>query len=169
MNRSGAPVHRSFTSPAIFNFREMVAFIEPGPLTRKNSRMHHALHPPSRRSMHFPQLAARIAAALALVVALTPAPAARAQGGTANPHGALKVECAQCHSMEGWTPLKSPLVLRPIIAMSKRFMNPAQMRTAGTRGAYAGIIRHRGRVSGTAQGSFRPAPSVKLASVRNLT
>jgi len=49
----------------------------------------------------------------------------------------------------GWR-LKSPLVLSPIIAMSKRFMNPAQMRTAGTPGAYAGIIRHRGRVSGTA-------------------
>lgn len=49
----------------------------------------------------------------------------------------------------GWR-VKSPLVLRPIIAMSKRFMNPAQMRTAGTPGAYAGIIRHRGRVSGTA-------------------
>ena len=27
-------------------------------------------------------------------------------------------------------------------------MNPAQMRTAGTPGAYAGIIRARGRVSG---------------------
>jgi deazaflavin-dependent oxidoreductase (nitroreductase family) len=49
----------------------------------------------------------------------------------------------------GWR-VKSPLVLRPIIAFSKRFMNPAQMRTAGTPGAYAGIIRHRGRVSGTA-------------------
>lgn len=49
----------------------------------------------------------------------------------------------------GWR-VKSPLVLRPIIALSKRFMNPAQMRTAGTPGAYAGIIRHRGRVSGTA-------------------
>jgi deazaflavin-dependent oxidoreductase (nitroreductase family) len=49
----------------------------------------------------------------------------------------------------GWR-VKSPLVLRPIIAMSKRFMNPAQMRTAGTPGAYAGIIRHRGRVSGSA-------------------
>jgi deazaflavin-dependent oxidoreductase (nitroreductase family) len=48
----------------------------------------------------------------------------------------------------GWR-VKSPLVLRPIIAMSKRFMNPAQMRTAGTPGAYAGIVRHRGRVSGT--------------------
>lgn len=49
----------------------------------------------------------------------------------------------------GWR-AKSPLVLGPIIALSRRFMNPAQMRTAGTPGAYAGIIRHRGRVSGTA-------------------
>jgi deazaflavin-dependent oxidoreductase (nitroreductase family) len=49
----------------------------------------------------------------------------------------------------GWR-AKSPLVLRPIIALSKRFMNPKQMRSAGTPGAYAGIIRHRGRVSGTA-------------------
>ncbi len=49
----------------------------------------------------------------------------------------------------GWR-VKSPLVLGPIVAFSKRFMNPSQMRTAGTPGAYAGIIRHRGRVSGTA-------------------
>ncbi|HYO41754.1 MAG TPA: nitroreductase/quinone reductase family protein [Candidatus Limnocylindrales bacterium] len=49
----------------------------------------------------------------------------------------------------GWR-AKSPLVLGPIIALSKRFMNPMQMKTAGTPGAYAGIIRHRGRVSGTA-------------------
>lgn len=49
----------------------------------------------------------------------------------------------------GWR-MKSPLVLGPVVAFSKRFMNPSQMRTAGTPGAYAGIIRHRGRVSGTA-------------------
>lgn len=49
----------------------------------------------------------------------------------------------------GWR-AKSPLVLAPIVALSKRFMNPSQMRTAGTPGAYAGIIRHRGRVSGAA-------------------
>jgi len=48
----------------------------------------------------------------------------------------------------GWR-AKSGLVLGPIIWMSKRFMNPKQMRTAGTPGAYAAIIRHRGRVSGT--------------------
>jgi deazaflavin-dependent oxidoreductase (nitroreductase family) len=49
----------------------------------------------------------------------------------------------------GWR-AKSGLVLGPIIWMSKRFMNPAQMRSAGTPGAYAAIIRHRGRTSGTA-------------------
>ena len=49
----------------------------------------------------------------------------------------------------GWR-TKSGLVLGPIIALSKRFMNPRQMRTAGTPGAYAAIIRHRGRTSGTA-------------------
>lgn len=43
---------------------------------------------------------------------------------------------------------KSPLVLRAVIALCRAFMNPRQMRTAGQPGAYAGIIRHRGRVSG---------------------
>jgi deazaflavin-dependent oxidoreductase (nitroreductase family) len=49
----------------------------------------------------------------------------------------------------GWR-AKSGLVLGPIIWFSKRFMNPMQMRSAGTPGAYASIVRHRGRVSGTA-------------------
>ena len=49
----------------------------------------------------------------------------------------------------GWR-VKSGLVLGPIIWFSKRFMNPMQMRSAGTPGAYASIVRHRGRVSGTA-------------------
>lgn len=48
----------------------------------------------------------------------------------------------------GWR-AKSGLVLGPIVWMSKKVMNPMQMRTAGTPGAYASIIRHRGRVSGT--------------------
>jgi deazaflavin-dependent oxidoreductase (nitroreductase family) len=43
---------------------------------------------------------------------------------------------------------KSGLVLGPIIWMSKKFMNPVQMRSAGTPGAYASIVRHRGRISG---------------------
>jgi deazaflavin-dependent oxidoreductase (nitroreductase family) len=45
---------------------------------------------------------------------------------------------------------KSPLILRPIIWLGKHVFNPIQMRTAGTPGAYAGIVRHRGRVSGRA-------------------
>jgi deazaflavin-dependent oxidoreductase (nitroreductase family) len=49
----------------------------------------------------------------------------------------------------GWR-AKSGLVLRPIVWMSKKVMNPMQMRTAGTPGAYASIVRHRGRISGTA-------------------
>ena len=49
----------------------------------------------------------------------------------------------------GWR-AKSGFVLGPIVALSKRFMNPHQMRTAGQPGAYASIIRHRGRTSGTA-------------------
>jgi deazaflavin-dependent oxidoreductase (nitroreductase family) len=48
----------------------------------------------------------------------------------------------------GWR-AKSGLVLGPIVWMSKKAMNPMQMRTAGTPGAYASIIRHRGRRSGT--------------------
>jgi deazaflavin-dependent oxidoreductase (nitroreductase family) len=47
----------------------------------------------------------------------------------------------------GWR-AKSGLVLGPIVWMSKKFMNPLQMRSAGTPGAYASIIRHRGRISG---------------------
>lgn len=43
---------------------------------------------------------------------------------------------------------KSPLVQRPIVWLSKRFMNPRQMRTAGTPGAYAAVIHAVGRRSG---------------------
>ena len=49
----------------------------------------------------------------------------------------------------GWR-AKSGLVLGPIVWMSKKVLNPMQMRSAGTPGAYASIIRHRGRVSGAA-------------------
>jgi hypothetical protein len=45
---------------------------------------------------------------------------------------------------------KSPLILRPLIWLGKHAFNPIQMRTAGTPGAYAGIVRHRGRVTGRA-------------------
>jgi deazaflavin-dependent oxidoreductase (nitroreductase family) len=43
---------------------------------------------------------------------------------------------------------RSPLVHRPIWWFSRRFINPRQMRTAGTPGAYAAIIRAPGRRSG---------------------
>ena len=43
---------------------------------------------------------------------------------------------------------KSPLVLRPLIRLQRAIINPNQMRSAGTPGAYASVIRHRGRVSG---------------------
>jgi len=43
---------------------------------------------------------------------------------------------------------KSRLVQGPVVWLSKVFMNPAQLRSAGRPGAYAGVIRHRGRVSG---------------------
>jgi deazaflavin-dependent oxidoreductase (nitroreductase family) len=43
---------------------------------------------------------------------------------------------------------KSPLVLKPLIRLQRMIINPKQMRSAGTPGAYAAVIRHRGRVSG---------------------
>lgn len=43
---------------------------------------------------------------------------------------------------------KSPLVLSPLIRLQRAFINPRQMRSAGTPGAYASVIRHRGRTSG---------------------
>jgi deazaflavin-dependent oxidoreductase (nitroreductase family) len=43
---------------------------------------------------------------------------------------------------------KSPLVLKPLIRLQRLIINPKQMRSAGTPGAYASVIRHRGRVSG---------------------
>jgi deazaflavin-dependent oxidoreductase (nitroreductase family) len=43
---------------------------------------------------------------------------------------------------------KSPLVLRPLIRLQRALINPRQMRSAGTPGAYAAVIRHRGRTSG---------------------
>jgi deazaflavin-dependent oxidoreductase (nitroreductase family) len=43
---------------------------------------------------------------------------------------------------------KSPLVLKPLIRLQRAIINPRQMRSAGTPGAYASLIRHRGRVSG---------------------
>lgn len=43
---------------------------------------------------------------------------------------------------------KWPFVLDGVRRMNRRFLNPRQMRTAGTQGAYAGIIHHVGRTSG---------------------
>jgi deazaflavin-dependent oxidoreductase (nitroreductase family) len=43
---------------------------------------------------------------------------------------------------------KSPLVVRPIVALSRSVMNPRQLRRAGRPGAYASIIRHPGRRTG---------------------
>lgn len=43
---------------------------------------------------------------------------------------------------------KSPLVLKPLIRLQRAIINPRQMRSAGSPGAYAAVIRHRGRVSG---------------------
>jgi deazaflavin-dependent oxidoreductase (nitroreductase family) len=47
----------------------------------------------------------------------------------------------------GWR-AKSPLVLKPLIRLQRAIINPQQMRSAGTPGAYAAVIRHRGRISG---------------------
>ena len=43
---------------------------------------------------------------------------------------------------------KWPPVLKAVRGLNRRFVNPRQMRTAGTPGAYAGIVRHVGRRSG---------------------
>lgn len=44
---------------------------------------------------------------------------------------------------------KSPTVLNAVRRSNRRFMNPRQMESAGTPGAFASIIRHTGRRSGT--------------------
>jgi deazaflavin-dependent oxidoreductase (nitroreductase family) len=43
---------------------------------------------------------------------------------------------------------RSPLLHKPLFWISRRWLNPRQMRTAGRPGAYAGVIRHVGRRSG---------------------
>ena len=43
---------------------------------------------------------------------------------------------------------KSPLVQGPLIRLQRALINPRQMQSAGTPGAYASVIRHHGRVSG---------------------
>jgi hypothetical protein len=44
---------------------------------------------------------------------------------------------------------KNPSVLGVVRRMNRSFWNPRAMETAGTPGAYASIVRHAGRVSGT--------------------
>jgi deazaflavin-dependent oxidoreductase (nitroreductase family) len=43
---------------------------------------------------------------------------------------------------------KFPLVLNTVRRFNRAFMNPHQMKTAGTPGAYASVIRHVGRKTG---------------------
>jgi deazaflavin-dependent oxidoreductase (nitroreductase family) len=45
---------------------------------------------------------------------------------------------------------RSPLVLKPLIRIQRAAINPKQMETAGTPGAGASVLRHRGRTSGRA-------------------
>jgi deazaflavin-dependent oxidoreductase (nitroreductase family) len=45
---------------------------------------------------------------------------------------------------------KSPPVVDTVRRVNRAFFNPRQMASAGTPGAYAAVIRHRGRTSGTA-------------------
>ena len=44
---------------------------------------------------------------------------------------------------------KDPRVLRVVRCMNRAVFNPEQMKTAGTPGAYASIVEHVGRTSGT--------------------
>jgi hypothetical protein len=43
---------------------------------------------------------------------------------------------------------KSRFVLGPLIWLQRAVINPRQLRSAGTPGAYAAVVRHRGRTSG---------------------
>jgi deazaflavin-dependent oxidoreductase (nitroreductase family) len=42
----------------------------------------------------------------------------------------------------------SPLAMKPVIRLSRAVLNPRQMKTAGTPGAFASIVKNRGRTSG---------------------
>lgn len=46
--------------------------------------------------------------------------------------------------------MKSPLVLGLLVRLQRAVINPRQMASAGQSGAYAAVIRHRGRTSGRA-------------------
>ena len=41
-----------------------------------------------------------------------------------------------------------PLIIDLVRSMNRRFINPRQLKSAGTAGAYASVIVHRGRISG---------------------
>ena len=62
---------------------------------------------------------------------------------------------------------KSPIVQGAIIWLGKHGFNRIQLKTAGTPGAYAAIIRHRGRVSGqtheTPVGAFAMGDTILIA------
>jgi len=62
---------------------------------------------------------------------------------------------------------KSPIVQGAIIWLGKHAFNKIQLKTAGTPGAYAAIIRHRGRVSGQAYetpiGAFAMGDTILIA------
>ena len=45
--------------------------------------------------------------------------------------------------------MKYPPVLKAVRRMNREVMNPRAMKTAGQPGAYAGVVRHVGRTSGT--------------------
>ena len=45
---------------------------------------------------------------------------------------------------------KHPALLDAVRRTNRRFFNPQQMQSAGTPGAYAGVIHHRGRTTGRA-------------------
>jgi deazaflavin-dependent oxidoreductase (nitroreductase family) len=45
---------------------------------------------------------------------------------------------------------KWPLVTGAVIALTKRFINPGALRTAGQSGTTTGVVHHRGRTSGAA-------------------
>ena len=62
---------------------------------------------------------------------------------------------------------KYPPVTTAVRRMNRKVMNPRAMKTAGTPGAYAGVIRHVGRRSGTEYetpiGPYRDRRTVSLS------
>jgi hypothetical protein len=58
--------------------------------------------------------------------------------------GLLAVSCAFVLGMRA----RSPRLLDAVRRFNRAFSNPRQMRSAGTPGAYASVIRHTGRSSG---------------------